>query len=208
LQGSVLGPVLYLIYRSDLLTSDNTTSATFADDTAILATHEEPAIVSIKLQANINMIDDWAKNCRIKINQSISTHITFTLRNQTCPTVQMDKFALPPPPKKNEMSSLGIHLDRRLTWAKHIKTKRNQHWLLERSTLSIESKLLLHKAVLRSIWTYAFSCGGTDSNSNIEILQRLQSKTLRSILNTPWYINNHRIHEDLHMNTVVSDIKK
>jgi hypothetical protein len=39
-QGNVVGHVLYLIYTSDLLTSDNTTTATFADDTAILSTHE------------------------------------------------------------------------------------------------------------------------------------------------------------------------
>jgi hypothetical protein len=45
-------------------------------------------------------------------------------------------------------------------------------------------------------------------NFNIEILQRFQSKTLRSILNAPWYINNHRIHEDLQMNEVLSQIKK
>jgi hypothetical protein len=41
-----------------------------------------------------------------------------------------------------------------------------------------------------------------------EILQRFQSRTLRSILNAPRYINNHRIHEDLQMNTVLSGIKK
>jgi hypothetical protein len=46
------------------------------------------------------------------------------------------------------------------------------------------------------------------SNSNNEILQRFQSKTLRSIVNAPWYINNHRIHEDLQMNTVLSKIKE
>jgi hypothetical protein len=44
--------------------------------------------------------------------------------------------------------------------------------------------------------------------SNIEILKRFQSETLRSILNAPLYINNHRIHEDLQMNTVLSEIKK
>jgi hypothetical protein len=82
-------------------------------------------------------------------------------------------------------------------------------WLLRRrSTLSTESKLLLYKAVLKPIWTYGIQLGGTASNSKIEILQRFQSKTLRSILNAPWYINTHRIHEDLQMNTVLSDIKK
>jgi hypothetical protein len=65
------------------------------------------------LQATINKIDDWAKKWRIKVNQSISTHIRFTLCNQTCPTVQMGNTDLP---KKNEVKYLGMHLDRRPTW--------------------------------------------------------------------------------------------
>jgi hypothetical protein len=84
-------------------------------------------------------------------------------------------------PQKNE-----VHLDKRLTWAKHIKSKRKQfnlkakqiNWLLGRSPLSIESKLLLYKAVLRPIRTYGIQLWGTASNSNIEILQCFQSKTL------------------------------
>jgi hypothetical protein len=49
----------------------------------------------MKLQATINETDDWAMKWRIKINNSKSTHITFTLRNQTCPTVQMGIVDLP-----------------------------------------------------------------------------------------------------------------
>jgi hypothetical protein len=65
------------------------------------------------------------------------------------------------PPQKNEVKYLGMHLDTRLTWAKHIKTERKQlnlkakqmHWLLgRRSTPSTESEIL-YKAVLEPIWT-------------------------------------------------------
>jgi hypothetical protein len=113
-------------------------------------------------------------------------------------------------PQKNDVKYLGVHLDRRLTLAKPIKAKGNKQnlkvkkmqWLLEtRSTLSIESILLLYEAVVKPIWTYGIQLWGTASNSNIEILQRFQSKTLRVILNAPWYINNSRVHEDPQMNT-------
>jgi hypothetical protein len=94
-QGSILRSILYVIYTNDLLTSDNITTATFADDTAFLATHEDPAIASMKLQATINKIADWGKKWRIKINQSKSMHITVTLHNQSCLTVQMGYVDLP-----------------------------------------------------------------------------------------------------------------
>jgi hypothetical protein len=106
-QRSAIGSVLWLIYTSDLPTSDNTTTATFTDDTTIFATHEDPAIASMKLQATINKIKDWAKIWRIKINKIKRTHTTYTLRNQTCPTVQMGNVDLP---QKNEVKCLGMHL--------------------------------------------------------------------------------------------------
>jgi hypothetical protein len=82
------------------------------------------------------------------------------------------------------------------------------YWLLGgQSTLSIESKLLLYKVVIKLIWTYGIQLWGTASNPNIEIIQRFQSKTLRTILNVPWYINNTKIHEDLQMKTVKNEIK-
>jgi hypothetical protein len=77
----------------------------------------------MKLQATINKIKDCVKKWRIKINQSKSMHITFTLHNKTCLTVQTDNFDLH---QINEVKYLGMQLDRRLTWAKHIKINRKE----------------------------------------------------------------------------------
>jgi hypothetical protein len=49
---------------------------------------------------------------------------------------------------------------------------------------------------------------GDQSPNPTSILQRFKSKTLRSNLKAPWFINNHRIHEDPQMNTALSEIKK
>jgi hypothetical protein len=42
--------------------------------------------------------------------------------------------------------------------------------------LSLENKLLVYKVILKPVWTYGVQLWGTASNSNLEILERFQSK--------------------------------
>ena len=82
-------------------------------------------------------------------------------------------------------------------------------WLIgRRSNLSTQNKITLYKAVIKPVWTYGIQLWGTASNSNIEILQRFQSKTLRSLLNAPWFATNETIHRDLKVPTIRDEIHK
>jgi hypothetical protein len=156
-QSSVLDPLLYLLYTADLSTSPDTTIATFADDTAILATDPDPATASQNLQTGLLAIQLWLTKWRLKANSSKSTHIAFTTRTATCPKVDIYNEQLP---QAEEVKYLGLHLDRRLTWHEHIFAKRKHlgitlskmYWLLGRkSKLSINNKLLVYKVILRPI---------------------------------------------------------
>ena len=60
--GSVLGPVLYLLYTSDLPKLENSIVATFAGDTAILAVGSNNKESTGNLQTAINQIQKWTKN--------------------------------------------------------------------------------------------------------------------------------------------------
>jgi hypothetical protein len=118
---------------------------------------------------------------------------------------------------QKEAKYLGLHLDRRLTWHKHIFVERKQpgitltkmYWLLGRkSKLSTNNKLLLYKAKLKPIWTYGIQLWGTASTSNIEILESSQSKTSYVIVDAPWYVPNTVIRKDFQIPAVKEEIQR
>lgn len=212
-QGSVLGPILYLLYTSDLPTTNNTTTGTFADDTTIMACHEDPTTATKLVQEHLNMVESWASKWKIKMNEIKSKKVDFTLRKEGCPPIHLNGKAIP---EAETAKYLGFHLDTRLTWKEHIKKKRKQvelkikeiYWLMGRkSKLSLENKILLYKTIITPIWTYGIEIWGCASKSNIAIIQRCQSKILRMIANAPWYVTNQTLHEDLKIPSVQDVIK-
>jgi hypothetical protein len=65
------------------------------------------------------------------------------------------------------------------------------------SPLSLETKLLLCKSIIKPIWTYGIEIWGCASKSSQAILQKAQSTILRMMTDAPWYVTNLTLHDDL-----------
>jgi len=92
----------------------------------------------------------------------------------------------------------------------HIKLRASSlQWIINSwSPLCLDLKVLLYNSTLNPIWTYGSQLWGNASNSNIDIIQRSQSKILRIITGALWYIRNENIHRDLGKPPVKDDISK
>lgn len=212
-QGSTLSPYLFKKYTADVPVTPNTEIATYADDTVILGTSEDPVAASNNVQHHLNILSDWLDQWRIQVNSAKSVHVMFSLRKGAYPRLFLKNEAIP---EKREVRYLGIIFDKSLTWGPHVKMKRLTlnsrlkqlyRFVNKRLPLSLSSKLLLYKSLLKPIWTYALQVFGTTKPSNLNKLQAFQSKFLRLITKAPFYVNNKILHSDLKI-PFITDVAK
>lgn len=134
-----LCPVLYLLYTCDIPQLENNTIATFADDTAIMATGATQEEAVEKVQTAVNIIFDWTKKWRVKLNESKSVHIDFTNKRTNYHPVNINGHVIP---YENTAKYLGMTLDVKLRWKAHVKKKRDEldlryksmYWLIGKNS--------------------------------------------------------------------------
>jgi len=158
-------------------------------------------------------MEDWYTKWRVNINQSKSIHTTFTLRLAPCNEVLIYGTQIP---SAISAKYLGLTLDKRLTWAPHIKEKRVKlnlrlrllkNLIFNNKYTHINTKLLIYKSLLKPIWTYGLQLWGNAKKSNLNKIQTFQNIALRKLLNAPPYVSNHSIHSDLKIPLVHDEAK-
>ncbi|GJQ88011.1 hypothetical protein Trydic_g12935 [Trypoxylus dichotomus] len=160
-QGSVLGPVLFNLYTSDIPKFPNNSIATYADDTAIYA-HSFSQITAVqKLQNQIPSYERYLSTWKLTANPSKSSIILFTRSTNPVHIPRYPSFFNSPLIASNEVKYLGIVLDKRLTFKNAVNNNvkktnaaiRSLLYIMINRNVSIENKILLFKAVLRPILT-------------------------------------------------------
>jgi len=197
------------MFTHDIPKTFNTFLGSYADDTLISAFHYDPQTVSQMIQNHLNMIELWANRWKIQINETKSTHVTFSLRNLDCSSVMFNHKIIPP---AKEVKYLGLTFDKRLTWSAHLKQKRKSvnsrlHLCtslrpLLKSKLSLTNKILIYKSIIRSAWLYGIQLWGSAKPSNFKTIQSFQLICLRIMTSAPWYVSNKNLYKDLNLLTL------
>lgn len=207
-QGSILGPILYTCYTADIPSMEKTRLFIYADDTAITAQSRKPQTIVNRLQQHVKKVEQWCANWKIALNADKTQAIIFHPKPQQLIKTGNKQIKIQGQDINwiKTVKYLGITLDSTLKFNTHIenlikkayKIKNYLQPLLNRkSKLSITNKRKIYLMVIRPVLTYACPSWGTTNATNKKKLQVLESKVLRQLTASPWYITNEQIRQDL-----------
>lgn len=116
-QGSHLGPLLFVLFVNDLLTSFSCPALAYADDLKIYQSITSWDDV-LHLQHNLNVLTQWCSKFKLKLNVSKCCFVSFTRKLKPINSSYLLEHSLLP--KVSEMTDLGVLFDMRLTFAPHV----------------------------------------------------------------------------------------
>ena len=187
-QGSVLGPLLFLIYINDLpdYIQNNSTVKLFADDTIIYHPITKQQDTLNALQEDLDALQRWESDwlmhfhpqkCQTMhiINKRNIIQSTYTIHNHNLQSTNTAKY-------------LGIHIDSTLKWNTHInKTAQRANTtsaFLHRNIRTCPRKIkhLAYTTLVRPILEYASIIWDPRTDSNTLKLETVQRRSARRIM--------------------------
>ena len=200
-QGSVLGPILFLLYVNDVNQHIHLGTANiYADDTLIYYAGNSLKDVEMVLQKCLDDVSQWYDGNRLVVNPSKCVSLLITAKHKQSEdnnlTVTMNNNAIT---QVNTTNYLGVNINECLSWDNHIEKLCSQLSFkisrLARIRSFTPSHVLrkMYFACIQTTIDYAINVWGNTSLININKVQRLQNFAARILSNNFDYVNHRGI---------------
>lgn len=193
-QGTVLGPLLFILYINDIVTclDSSTIINLFADDTAITVFGSGVEEVIEKMQAELKSLEEWLSSNNLFVNTQKTKVMLFNKKN--CENINKIELFGNQLEYVVECKYLGLIIDNQLNFSKHANyvidkvNKKINFFRRLSNNLSMYTRVTVYKSIIAPHFDYCptilFYLNEKEKNS----LQKLQNRAMRVILKTNRYV--------------------
>ena len=196
-QGSILGPILFLILINDLANSSESLFALlFADDTTLQISSSNIQELYAIANKELITVSEWFRANKLTLNISKTKYILFRktkmkvdfsnlcLNIDNCPVDRIGEGC-----KESSFKFVGIKIDEFLQFKEHMKSVRSK---ITSATFALSkvknilpeyTKLTIYNSLVKSHLEYCNIAWGKVSSKSLSELQTLQKKALRYVAN-------------------------
>ena len=185
-QGSILGPILFLVYINDIVNNITSNIRLFADDTSLYMIVDDPNITAMALNNDLSRIHEWAKKWLVSFNPSKTESLIISRRNNQPihPPLYMNNVAIH---SVDEHKHLGVIFSNDGSWKSHLDSILAKAWsrvnVLRKFKFILDRKSLemLYFSYIRPILEYSDIVWDNLTESLTNDLEKLQIEMARIV---------------------------
>ena len=201
-QGSILGPLLFLLYINDIVTEIGSNIRLFADDTSLFIIVENPNIAANIINSDLQRITRWAAMWLVKFhpNKNEALLISRKLDRQNHPPLFMLNNQI------NEVEfhkHLGLYFSSDCSWHHHINYIKQKAWtrinIIRKLKFDLDRKSLeiIYTSFIRPILEYADVIWDNCSHQEKQELEKIQTEAARIATGATKPVSIQKLYEEV-----------
>ena len=212
-QGTILGPLLFLIYINDLPNClIHSRARMFADDTNLTYASNNIHEINHNLNEDLANVSEWLSANKLTLNQTKTEFMLIGSRQrintfQSTPLLVINNV---PVKQVSHTKSLGVHIDENLSWNVHIeklsKKVASGIGALKRIRpyVPFTTMQLIYKCLVQPYFDYCSAVWDSCSSYLVNKLQKLQNRAARVLTSSSYDTNADYLFESLGWKNLVS----
>ena len=185
-QGSVLGPLLFLLYINDIGSSSNILNfQLFADDTCVFYSHKERHVLENTINKELKNVHEWLIANKLSLNVQKSNVLTFRTKNMDNKQILNLNINGEILEEKVFAKYLGVIFDNKLLWYYHLDhvasklTKSNGLLAKLRYFVPTAKYKMLYNALIQPHLDYGSLSWSSAAQSSLSYIEKIQNKSIR-----------------------------